>query len=587
VSARELITEHLDLWTGAVIQKSTRGRGSNGKIELAGIKKLRELILELAIRGKLVEQCASEEPARLLLERIKSEKHRLVVEGEIKKPRKLPSLSEMKPPFSPPERWEWAQLEDIGRDWGQKTPDESFSYIDVASIDNARGVTTEPSIVSANDAPSRARKKVQPGTLIYSTVRPYLQNIAVVENEISPEPIASTAFAILHPLANMPARFFLHYLRSTTFVRYVESVQTGIAYPAINDKQFFSGVVPIPPVEEQHRIVQKVDELMALCDRLEQQTSDQLEAHETLVDTLLGTLTQSENATELAENWARLAAHFDTLFTTEQSIDKLKQTILQLAVMGRLVEQDVGDEPFPSVLQKIKSEEKLAIKAGALKKKKKLVEIRAEDKRFQLPDGWDWAKFDHIAAPEPSALKAGPFGSALKKSMYVDSGYKIYGQEQVIVGSEEVGDYFISEEKYKSLESCRVRPGDILISLVGTIGRVLILSPNCQPGIINPRLVKLSLYKDINRKYISLVLSSPLIQEVLSDKSHGGTMNILNLSLIRDLSMPIPPVAEQHRIVQKVDELITLCDQLKERLNQASETRCQLAEGIVEGALKS
>src|SRR5690606_4148142 len=102
-------------------------------------------------------------------------------------------------------------------------------------------------------------------------------------------------------------------------------------------------VVPVPPLSEQHRIVQKVDELMALCDRLEQQTSDQLEAHETLVDTLLGTLTQSENATDLADNWARLATHFDTLFTTEQSIEKLKQTILHLAVIGRLVEQNTGD----------------------------------------------------------------------------------------------------------------------------------------------------------------------------------------------------------------------------------------------------
>jgi type I restriction enzyme S subunit len=585
VSARELITEHLDLWTGAVTKKSTSGRGSNGKVELTGVKKLRELILELAIRGKLVGQDSSDEPASLLLERISSEKLRLMKQGEIKKRRKLPALSEMTIPFHLPPNWEWVQLEDVGRDWGQKTPVSDFSYIDVASVDNARGVTTKPSILSADEAPSRARKVVCPGTLIYSTVRPYLQNIAVVEGEIEPEPIASTAFAILHPISGMSARFFLHYLRSPAFVRYVESVQTGIAYPAINDKQFFSGVVPVPPLEEQHRIVQKVDELMALCDRLEQQTSDQLEAHETLVDNLLGTLTQSENATELADNWARLGAQFDTLFTTEQSIDKLKQTILQLAVMGRLVEQDAEDEPFLSVLERIGSEESHAVKIGTLKKKKKLPAISAEDRRFELPGGWEWAKFDHIASPETSALKAGPFGSALKKSMYVEFGYKIYGQEQVIAGSEEVGNYFISEEKYKSLESCRVRSGDILISLVGTIGKVLILSENCQPGIINPRLVKLSLYKDIHRKYISLVLSSPLIQSELSDKSHGGTMNILNLSLIRDLSMPIPPVPEQHRIVQKVDELMVLCDQLREHLNQARKTRLQLSEVVAQQSL--
>jgi len=368
VSARELITEHLDLWTGAVKKKSSSGRGSNGKLELTGIKKLRELILDLAVRGKLVGQDSSDEPASLLLERISSEKLRLMKQGEIKKRRNLPALSEMTLPFHLPPNWEWAQLEDVGRDWGQKTPVSEFSYIDVASVDNVRGVTTKSSILSADEAPSRARKVVRPGTLIYSTVRPYLQNIAVLKGEIEPEPIASTAFAILHPLLGMSARFFLHYLRSPAFVRYVESVQTGIAYPAVNDKQFFSGVVPVPPLEEQNRIVQKVDELMALCDRLEQQTSDQLKAHETLVDTLLGTLTQSQNATELAKNWTRLAVHFDTLFTTEQSIDKLKQTILQLAVMGRLAEQSPNDTPAPELLNAIQKEKDRILESKRIKK---------------------------------------------------------------------------------------------------------------------------------------------------------------------------------------------------------------------------
>jgi type I restriction enzyme S subunit len=389
----------------------------------------------------------------------------------------------------------------------------------------------------------------------------------------------------VRPLKQKISSYLGLYMTTPLYRDQAQASGKGIGINNLNKKALNNMLVPVPPEKEQHRIVQKVDELMALCDRLEQQTSDQLEAHETLVDALLGTLTQSKNSAELAGNWARLAAHFDTLFTTEKSIDKLKQTILQLAVMGRLVDQDAEDEPFLSVLERIGSEESHAVKIGTLKKKKKLPAISAEDRRFELPGGWEWAKFDHIASPETSALKAGPFGSALKKSMYVEFGYKIYGQEQVIAGSEEVGNYFISEEKYKSLESCRVRSGDILISLVGTIGKVLILSENCQPGIINPRLVKLSLYKDIHRKYISLVLSSPLIQSELSDKSHGGTMNILNLSLIRDLSMPIPPVPEQHRIVQKVDELMVLCDQLREHLNQARKTRLQLSEVVAQQSL--
>ncbi len=155
-------------------------------------------------------------------------------------------------------------------------------------------------------------------------------------------------------------REFIHYLLLSPYVQaMVWGRQVGMAREGLSKKVLELFELPLPPLEEQHRIVQKVDELMALCDQLEQQTSDQIAAHDTLVDTLLGTLTQSQNATELAENWTRLAAHFDTLFTTEQSIDKLKQTILQLAVMGRLVEQSPKDEPASKFLSRVSEEKKV------------------------------------------------------------------------------------------------------------------------------------------------------------------------------------------------------------------------------------
>ena len=154
--------------------------------------------------------------------------------------------------------------------------------------------------------------------------------------------------------------------------------------------------IPLPPLEEQHRIVQKVDELMVLCDRLEQQTSDQLETHETLVDTLLGTLTQSENASQLANNWARLAVHFETLFTTELSIEKLKQTILHLAVMGRLVAQDAGDEPATEVLIRIKEGKSRLLQASNQRNAKPLSAITESEEPFLLPAGWTITRLDDI-----------------------------------------------------------------------------------------------------------------------------------------------------------------------------------------------
>lgn len=582
MSARELITDHLDLWTAAVTKKSRSGRGSNGKVELTGIKKLRDLILELAVRGKLVEQNTTDEPASELLERVKAEKLHLVEQGEIKKRSKLTKLSEMTTPFHLPPSWEWAQLEDLGRDWGQKAPSNEFSYIDVASVDNLRGTTTQPGILSAEEAPSRARKIVREGTLIYSTIRPYLQNIAVIESDIEPEPIASTAFAVLFPLAGMPARFFLHYLRSPAFVRYVESVQTGIAYPAINDKQFFSGLVPVPPLEEQHRIVQKVDELMALCDRMEQQTSDQLEAHETLVDTLLGTLTQSEDATELADNWARLAAHFDSLFTTEQSIDKLKQTILQLAVMGRLVEQDAGDVHAKELVATATQVREGLIQEGKLKRLKKSKIPNKDQSLPELPDGWSRVKVCELFQLQN--------GYAFKSSWFTEDGTRLLRNVNVSHGyidwSDSVSLPVSMADEFARFE---LKKGDIVISLdrplISTGLKYAVIRDCDVPCLLLQRVACFRPYSDIvHTGYLEYWLNSEMFTTSIDPGRSNGVPHI-STGQIEALNFPLPPKEEQHRIVQKVDELMALCDQLKERLNQASETRCQLTEAAVEGAL--
>ncbi|MBE3211115.1 restriction endonuclease subunit S [Enterobacter cloacae complex sp. P32C] len=196
-----------------------------------------------------------------------------------------------------------------------------------------------------------------------------------------------------------------------------------------------------------------------------------------------------------------------------------------------------------------------------------------------------WCQFDHIAKNEANALKAGPFGSALKKSMYVPTGYKIYGQEQVISGDENLGDYYVDREKYESLISCKVQPGDMLISLVGTIGKVLVLSNKCQDGIINPRLVKISLFKDVCRNYIQAVLASKLIQDELFQESHGSTMHVLNLGLLKKLIFPLPPMSEQFRIIDKINALDLLCEHLKSRLQSAQQTQLHLADTLTDAAL--
>lgn len=175
---------------------------------------------------------------------------------------------------------------------------------------------------------------------------------------------------------------------------------------------------------------------------------------------------------------------------------------------------------------------------------------------IQNPKGWDMSLIEDVVANEKNALKAGPFGSALKKEYYVESGYKIYGQEQVISGDHTFGNYYIDEERYKLLENCAVQAGDVLISLVGTYGKLLIMPEVFEPGIINPRLMKITFDKEkVNPYYFKFFFQSESLKKALSENTHGGTMDILNLGIVRKIVMPLPPLELQNEFVSFAEQV--------------------------------
>lgn len=184
------------------------------------------------------------------------------------------------------------------------------------------------------------------------------------------------------------------------------------------------------------------------------------------------------------------------------------------------------------------------------------------------PMKWIVSKIEDIAAQEKNALKAGPFGSALKKEFYVRSGYKIYGQEQVICGDASFGDYYIDEEKYKELKNCAVQAGDILISLVGTYGKTLIMPDNYEAGIINPRLMKITLNKNkVTPIYFKYYFESNALKASMDANMHGGTMGILNLGIIRQMKIQVPPLSLQNQFAAFVERV----DQQKQTVQQSLE----------------
>ena len=232
---------------------------------------MKKSVLQYAIQGKLVEQRPEEGTAEELYRQIQVEKQKLIKAGKIKKEKPLPEIAEDEIPFDIPESWKWVRIGALTYNWGQKTPDSRFCYIDVGSVNNtSHTLNKENTVVEAKDASSRAKKIVKKGDVIFATIRPYLKNICIIDKKFPCEPIASTAFAVMHCPEGLLNKYLYYYLLSPTFMRFANARDKakGVAYPAIGEKDFFNGIIALPPVAEQKRMVAKLEEILPLCERL-------------------------------------------------------------------------------------------------------------------------------------------------------------------------------------------------------------------------------------------------------------------------------------------------------------------------------
>lgn len=234
---------------------------------------MKAALLQAAMQGKLTEQLPEDGNAEDLLKSIEAEKGKLVAEKKIKKQKALEPIADDEIQFEIPDNWKWNRLRNLVYNRGQKTPVKEFSYIDIGSIDNIhQRLNDNETIIPAAEAPSRARKIVGLGDILYSTVRPYLHNACIIDKNFRAEPIASTGFAVLTCYKGVNSKYLLYYMLSPAFDQYANATDNakGVAYPAINDEKLYKAVVPLPPLAEQQRIVEKLDKLLPLCDSLEE-----------------------------------------------------------------------------------------------------------------------------------------------------------------------------------------------------------------------------------------------------------------------------------------------------------------------------
>ncbi|RPF13251.1 restriction endonuclease subunit S [Vibrio crassostreae] len=586
MKVENLITEHIDIWTSAVKTKSTSGRGSNKKLELYGVKKLRELILELAVRGKLVPHDPNDEPASVLLERIAAEKSQLVKDKKIKKQKALPEVTKQEAPFNAPKGWEWARLGNLSSDihYGYtasaKPDSEGVRLLRITDIQNDK---VNWGTVPACDITEEKAKSylLENDDILIARTGGTIGKSYLVEN-IDLQAVFASYLIRVKRVQAIYAPFTKVFLGSQLYWKQLIENSAGTGQPNVNATALKQLLFIVPPFNQQKRIVVKVNELMALCDQLEQQTEASIEAHQVLVTTLLGTLTNSANANEFMCNWARISEHFDTLFTTEESVEQLKQTILQLAVMGKLVPQDPTDEPAVELLRKISEEKAQLVKEKKIKKQKALPPIDEDRKSFSLPAGWTLERLGNISAKMGSGST--PRGG---QSAYVDQGVPFLRSQNIWNEGLKMEDIaYIPEETHKKMENTAVIPGDILLNITGaSLGRTIIFPQEIDEANVSQHVTIIRLVEPEMTKFIHLEILSPLVQKLVWDRQVGVAIEGLSKKVLEQFELPIPPLREQRRIVAKVHELMSICEQLKDNLDKLKKCQLVLTDEILRDLL--
>ncbi|CAK3006202.1 type I restriction enzyme, S subunit [Vibrio crassostreae] len=590
----QLITDNIDTWTSTVKTKATTGRGSSKKQELYGVKRLRELILELAVRGKLVPQDPNDEPASVLLKQVADKKAELIAAKKIRraktaKPSDMPAID-----FSKPNGWELVRVEELVVNSSDNIVDGPFGsklkaieYVDtgipiirIQNVDRNRFKHNGLQFLTPEKAAELERHSYISGDIVLNKLGEPTGKACIVPDSLEQGIIVADIVRIRLDAVVVDKEFLTLAINSPFVANQFSGLAKGVTRQRVNLSQIRSLSLPIPPAKEQIEIVDRVNHLMTLCDQLEQQTEASIEAHQVLVTTLLDTLTNSTDADELMQNWARISEHFDTLFTTEESIDQLKQTILQLAVMGKLVPQDLNDEPATKLLERIAEEKALLIKEKKIKKQKALPPITDDEKPFELPSGWEWCRIFN-------ASLFTEYGSSEKTDDELIDGVPVLKMGDIQGGRVILGKKKVVSPNIEDLPSLYLRYGDILYNRTNSpelVGKTGMYEGEDDVYTFASYLIRIRCsFDNIMPQYLSFCMNSPYFRETQINpyiKQQCGQANV-NGTLMKNMLVPIPPLCEQVNIVKKINEMMELCEKIKMRMNINEKTQLMISDTVI------
>ena len=549
------------------------------------VHRLRRFILDLAVRGKLVPQDPNDEPTSELLKRIAAEKARLVKAGKIKKPRVLDGSEPITIPFVVPQSWQWVRLDSVGAIIGGGTPSaneaknfatpgQGIPWLTPADLGGYSELFISRGTRDLSDTglQSSSATLMPKGTVLFTSRAP-IGYVAIAANPIS----TNQGFKSIFPYVLDCSRFVAIAMKA--FASEIDATAPGTTFKEVSGKIVAGVPFPLPPLAEQRRIVAKVDELMALCDRLETVRAEREAKRDRLATASLARLNTPDSEPAIFQHDVASALNNLTPLTTRpDQIKALRQTILNLAVRGKLVRQDPNDEPASELLKRIAAEKTWLAKSGTIRKRKTSEPAAPDSLAFKLPSGWAAAKFSDVL----TELQTGPFGSSLHQNDYEIGGTPVINPASMRDGKiVPVEKMAVGADILERLATFKLQVGDIVMGRRGEMGRCAVVTEQENGWLCGTGSLILRLPQCLYPEYLAMLIGSPYVREYLGGFAVGATMQNLNQSILLKMSIGLPPLAEQHRMVAKVSELMVLCDRLEENLGTTDDIRGCLPDALL------
>ena len=543
-----------------------------------GIARLRELVLYLAITGRIVQQNPSEEHAEKLLQRIRqqAENSSSKKRGKsVKKTGKQQSTNEGYMPLG----WVMVELGEIG-DWGAgSTPSRSNPLYYSGSIPWFKsGELKSDYIIKAEEHISELALKEcslrlnAAGDVLIAMYGANIGQCSIVGIEST----TNQAVCACTPYNGVNNRFLLLTLRAMT--RYFMNLGAGGAQPNISKAKIITTRIGLPPAEEQSRIVSKVDELMILCGKLEVQQHERRKLQNALRQSILQALANATSSHELKTTWVRLVNNFGQLFHKPEDVGQLRDLIRDLAVHGLLVNQSEADEPINNWLTNVTATKAALAKQKLIAKQTAMAALSDDEHPFSLPKGWAFVRLGQITNKIGSGST--PRGG---KEVYVKKGVPFLRSQNVWNDGLYLDDIAcITTEEHERMSGTAVLGNDVLLNITGaSLGRCTLVPSEFGEANVSQHVTIIRLTDPQVCEYLHICILSPYTQSMIWERQVGMAREGLSKKVLEQFEIPLPPIAEQHRIVAQVKELMRFCDVMERQLKRSLQVAEKLAVASV------